>query len=327
MYVLSGVIHFPLRSIDVYSIWLLKAKAFYLAKGFPLEFFRNIGYSHPQYPVLLPWLSSLIYRLFGEVNEYYVLIFYPFVYVLILFLAYKFFTKFGLNKLASIFFVYLYSMFSPLLAQAGRHHAGTADIILTLLFWIGINIAFDIVKNKKTNLVWAIALIVAVASQVKLEGVFFVWLILFLPLPNRQKLFWAILAIIPSILWFNIRTKLAIPATFVFVIPSFGITAERTIIVIQEVVREMLNIRNWYIFWIIFALQAIVQKSKDKFFNVTVQLSLILIFLMFFSVYLLAEIDPRDYVPSSIDRIMLQLSPFWFSIFVHRSKMLLNRIK
>jgi hypothetical protein len=186
-YVLSGAIHYPLASIDVYSIWLLKAKAFYVYNGFPLEFLQNIGYSHPHYPVFLPWFFSLIYKIIGGVNEYYVLVLYPFVYLVILFLACRFFTKIGLSKTISLFFVYIYSMLSPLLAQGGRYHAGLADIVLVLLYWIGILVAYEIARKKGSNFVWVLVLIVAIASQIKLEGVFFAWTILFFRINNNNQ--------------------------------------------------------------------------------------------------------------------------------------------
>lgn len=108
LYVLSGVFHYPLQSIDVYSIWLFKAKAFYLF-GFPnSEFWRNYSYSHPHYPVLLPVVFSCIYKLFGSLNEIYVLIIYPFLYLLILYLFYKLFLRLNLSRQASLFFTYIY---------------------------------------------------------------------------------------------------------------------------------------------------------------------------------------------------------------------------
>src|SRR3989337_4053195 len=92
-YVLSGAIHYPLRSIDVYSIWLLKAKAFWVSDGLPLEFLKSHLYSHPQYPILLPWLFYQLYKIVGGVKEMYVLALYPFIYLAILLVAYKFFLE------------------------------------------------------------------------------------------------------------------------------------------------------------------------------------------------------------------------------------------
>ena len=74
-YLISGVIHFPLRSIDVYSIWMLKAKVFYLNEGIDWEFLKNTDYSHPQYPILLPFIFYQIFKIAGAFREIYVLIF------------------------------------------------------------------------------------------------------------------------------------------------------------------------------------------------------------------------------------------------------------
>lgn len=323
-YVLSGVIHYPLIGIDVFAIWLLKAKAFYVYGGFPLEFLREIDYSHPQYPVLLPWFFYLIYKLIGSVNEFWVLIIYPFIYISIIFITYKLSFKMGLGKLKSLFFAYIYSMLSPLLAQAGREHAGSADIVITLIYWIAVFVAFLIHKNK-ANLVWAIAMLVVIASQIKLEGIFLVWLLVFLPIKQRQKIFWVCLSVLPAIAWIYLRVSLGIKSDFGFFAPSFLEIIRRVYAIIVNVIIQMLNIRNWYIFWPLFWLLIFIQKTKYKFIKMIIQPSLIVMVLSFFVPYIFADLDTGPYVSSSVDRIMLQLSPFFYLIFLDRTSILLSK--
>lgn len=327
LYVVSGVIHFPLRHVDVYSIWLFKAKAFYVYQEFPLSLFQNISYSHPQYPILLPWLYSLIYKTVGVVKEIYVLALYPFIYVSILYCAYKFFIKLGLKSNQSLLFTYIYSMLSPLLAQAGREHAGMADIILTLLYWIAINMAFRLKENNKFLPLGLFALTV-IASQIKLEGLFMVVLFIFIPIKNRNKVFWMSLSLIPTLLWFYIRNKFAIPSDFTFIVPSLTLFLKRLTIVVFEVIREMVNIRNWYIFWIVFWLTTVIQHIKDVHIKRLINPSLIVISLLFLGVYLVGEVPmgTRNYVSSSADRVILQLSPFIFSIFVHKVHLIVGKV-
>lgn len=90
LYVLVGAWRYPLRSVDVYSIWLFKAKAFYLESGLPVKTLSNphYSYSHPYYPLLLPFTFYLFYSLLGFVTDSRILFIYPFIYALICILVY-----------------------------------------------------------------------------------------------------------------------------------------------------------------------------------------------------------------------------------------------
>lgn len=317
-YVISGVIHFPLRSIDVYSIWLYKAKAFFMMNGDVIATLRSMEYGHPQYPILLPFLYYQIYKAIGAANEFYVLFLYPGLYSGILFLSYKFFLKIGLNKPTSLFFVYLYSMFGPLLAQAGRMHAGTADIVILFFNWIIVLLAFKIAVEKRLESSLLIALLVAISSQVKLEGLFAAAIFLFLPLTKSKKLILILISILPTIIWFRIVNFYNIRPDFGFFIAGLGDLVTRTFIILIETAREMVNIRNWYVFWFLFWISLFAQKGKDRFLKTTVAPTLFIASFSFLASYLLADIDTRSYVSSSVDRLMLQLSPFFYVIFVER---------
>jgi hypothetical protein len=326
IYVFSGVIHYPLRHIDVYSIWLLKAKAFFIYGGFPLEFLKTVGYSHPQYPVLLPFIFSLIYRFAGGVNEYYVLAAYPFVYLIILYLAFKFFIQLNLSKTQSLFFVYLYSMLSPLLAQGGREHAGMADIILTLIYWLVLILTYKIIREKKKKLLWLIIALIAIASQIKFEGVFLTWIIFLLPIKMKKKILWGFIAATPTIVWMIMRNHLGIPQDYRLGFMGLTQIIPEVLIVLRVIVVEMLNIRNWYVFWIAFWSLMIIQRSKDRLVRKIIEPTLLLISLSFIVMYVLIQLDTAAQVSSSVDRIMLQLSPFFYSMFVHRVKLLLRNV-
>ena len=154
-YVLSGVIYIPLQSLDVVGRWLFKAKAIFVEGGMPFKTLNNPDFFlfHPHYPLLLPFLYSLFYFLIGRVWELPILLLSPIYYVLILRLAYTALKKIGLTSLQSLVYVYMYSMLSPLLAQAGRMHAGMADIIIVLLGWLVVYL-WQIAKSTvKTTLI------------------------------------------------------------------------------------------------------------------------------------------------------------------------------
>ena len=134
VYAFIGAYFYPLASIDAIGIWLLKAKFFYLSGGFPLEFLKNpvFTYSHPHYPLLLPFVFSVFYFFLGGMRESFIIFIYPLTFIAILVILYKLLRESGIGQVLALTFTYIYSMLSPLLALAGRKHAGEADIFILL---------------------------------------------------------------------------------------------------------------------------------------------------------------------------------------------------
>ena len=71
----------------------------------------------------------------------------------------------------------------------------------------------------------------------------------------------------------------------------------------------MSNIRNWYIFWIVFWLTEVIKQNKNDFIKILINPTLIIISLMFLGVYLVGEVPmgTKSYVSSSVDSVILQL--------------------
>jgi hypothetical protein len=123
-------------------------------------------------------------------------------------------------------------------------------------------------------------------------------------------------ALIPFLVWRGIIAYYKIPNDFYFLIPSLKEMAVRVFDIFYYTLREMIKINNWYIFWPVFACFIILVKSKDRFLNKFVLPSLELMSTAFFLFYLFLSVSPAIYVPPSIDRILLQLSPFYYLLFV-----------
>jgi len=234
------------------AIWLFKGKAIYLDNGLLSQILKlpKYFYSSPDYPLLLPFLFSIIYKLAGGIREIYVLLLYPFFYSAILILVYKT-LKGKTTTTVALFFTYLYSMLSPLLAQAGRGLAGNADIVLVFFSWLIIYLVFT---RPSKNFIFYISVIAAVSSQIKTEGLFLATPLLFLPNSRCRKISFLSLAVFPFIFWI-IMTKIIIVTPFTrFFIPSFAQLLPRIFIIFSGLIKEMLNVKNWYIFWPIFSL-------------------------------------------------------------------------
>jgi hypothetical protein len=322
IYAFVGAYFYPLSSIDAVGIWLLKAKFFYLSSSFPLEFLKNISfvYSHPHYPLLLPFIISVFYFLLGGVKEQLIIFIYPLTFIAILFILYKLLRKLDFGQILSLTFTYVYSMFSPLLAQAGRKHAGEADIFILLTNLLVVFIALKIFKNKHKNLgTFLIVLIIMIASQIKLEGIFLIVTLIFLPITRKTKLIAGIISLIPFLIWNFAAFYLRLPNDFGFLIPPLKEISFRIFAISGYVLFEMIKVNNWYIFWPVFVLSIILIKTKNDFLRKFIIPSFLVISALYFGVYVFSSISPEGYVPSSIDRVLIQISPYfflWFALLI-----------
>lgn len=321
LYVISGVINYQVRSLDVYAIWLFKAKILYFAQGDALYIIKNLEHSHPHYPLLLPYSFYLIAKFIGNFSEFWILIFYPLVYFAILLIVYKALLLTNLKQTMAVILTYFYSMFSPLLAQAGRGHAGSADIILTLIYWIIIYTALKIKKgkNEKTHLFLIVALIM-IASQVKLEGAIVSVIVLYLPINKELKLKSFLISLVPFLLWQAYYRYFGFEASFGIDVNNVALFTDRLSVVVVETLKEMVNLKNWYIFWPIYWYLLFSIKKVSSLVKNTVQPPLAIMVMIFILNYLFSTLDTQSYISSSIDRIMLQLSPFFYIIFSDKIK-------
>lgn len=315
LYAVSGAIHYPLQSIDVYAYWFLKAKNFYVNGILPLTNLNIYSYSHPQHPILLPIIVSFIYRIIGGVKEIPVFLVYPFIYLAILFSAYKFFRKLGVNETVSLVVTYVYSMFSPLLAMAGRKHAGEADIFITLINWGVVHLVFNYLKDKKIKWLIATSVLIMVGSQIKTEGVITAVIFLFIPIARNRKAILLFVSMLPAIIWNLIVIKAPLIRDFGWMFPGGFSTIKRIGEVFYYTLVEMANVRNWYIFWPIFWLSFLFGRKENKTILKVTTNTVLAIGVFYLANFVFSTFTPLEYVPGAMDRILIQFSPFILGSF------------
>ena len=323
LYVFSGVLNYPFRSMDVMSDWLLKAKVLYMSPTFPFVFFQDWSYmaSHMQYPILLPLLFSFIYRIVGSVSEISVLLFYPVIYAATLALCYYTLRLLQINTTQSLLCTYVYSMMSPLLAQGGRGHAGNADIVITLIGWAVLSLLLQ--HRRRFLHILLSSLLIGIASQIKLEGVFLISILFFTEIPKTVKVIALCVSALPAVLWMNFVQIHGFASDIGYRLVSIREVFTRLAIILTGMIREMANPRNWYVFWPLFLLLLFVRERVHPFIKRTVLPAMLSMIMAYIAAYLFAyftktEINITKYVTSSMDRILLQLSPFYFIYFASK---------
>jgi hypothetical protein len=322
LYVFSGVVRFPVRSMDVLSDWFLKAKVLYMDSQFPQPFFYDWEYqaAHMQYPLLLPYAIATVYKVYGQISEVIPLVAYPFIYAILLCVAYHSLKFLVQDSTVALGFTYVYSMLSPLLAQGGRGHAGNADILIALFGWITIFLVFAMIKSKRLGVLLSLWVIcVGVASQIKLEGAFLIATLFFLPLPVKKKIPAISLAILPALIWMQYVQNMGFASDIVYKIPSITVILQRIGTIIVGITNEFSNFRNWYILWPLtllgLYLKLPVHAYVRKLLPALAIMGTAYIGAYVFSFFARTEIDTYRYISSSIDRILLQLSPIIFLFF------------
>lgn len=330
VYVTTGAVVYPLAHVDVWSNWLYKAKAIYLS-NWSFTFLPQWSgeFAHPQYPLLLPVLFAGIYVVYGGVNEVVVSLLSPLMYGLSIWLGYVLLRRLQFQRLAALVLMYVYSMLSPLLAQGGRFHAGMPDLYITVLYWIGLHLLWllhrAVAKPSKRKAMWALILVSVLASWIKLEGCLLSLLILCTPYPTKQKLSYWLVALTGLLSWQAVRLYWLIPSSYGLALPDLLELIGRLRIVIQSVVVEVFaNWRNWYWFWWLFGFLYVGVKPARTWVKKTIQPLWWLLVVSLAGIYLFSTVPTTGYVSSSLDRLLLQISPIWLVLFADRLLVLMD---
>lgn len=323
LYCLSGAVHYPLTSVDAVSIWMMKAKLFYYHGVFPLNQLNSFHYGHPQYPILLPLFFSLIYKITGGVNEMYVIMLYPFTYLTILYLCFKTLRLIGIRYNIALLFTYIYSMLSPLLAMGGRMHGGEADIFIVLGVWLVLLFTFKYSKDKKDKWLYLMVFVIVLMSNIKMEGVFITTIFLFIK--HKKKYFLLLLSIALLAVWMLLSRRF-VTSDLGYQFYELSELVRRTINTLFYMVKEMLNFRNWYIFWLLSSMVLLVGPIKNRPFKMYILPTLFMISILFVGNYVFSVLAVSGYVSSSMDRVLIQLSPFYFPIFAYKTSSLIDKI-
>ena len=333
-YVAVGALRYPVHHIDVWSHWFYKPELLSVCKPTIQElktksdmFLINV----PEYPLF----STVIYFVFRVLlpDPQYALISLigPIMYVIVLVVAgFTLLNIFRMQQVEkryrSVFTlasVYFYSMFGPLLAQGGRLHAGMVDIWLTLGYWL---ILFISVTGRRAfATLWVLA---AILPQIKREGVLVVLLFLFLPffsgkMTPLQRIILMMITLGSYLIWQVVFGLTGIDSTVSMLLYSIPEIGARAWGMVLEVSKELLNFKNWYLFWVVFAISGfrfdMVPKKNNKTSLLFRLNTIFFLFLMSVVViYLSSSIPIQGYLESTFDRLLLQVSPIWFSIFLLR---------
>jgi len=129
----------PISGWDAWAIWFLKAKAFFISDGIPSSHFFSTTYHHPDYPLLVPLAIVWEYVVLGGIDDQTAKIIFPLMLLALLVIFSATLSKetnrtTGLSFAALLAITPLFVMHGGGLAGAGDY-VGYADLALSLYFF------------------------------------------------------------------------------------------------------------------------------------------------------------------------------------------------
>jgi hypothetical protein len=325
-YVLLDSLSLPFTAWDAWAQWGYRAKMLYIEKTFPFHPWAELPWfnaSHLDSPVLIPFLEAYIYFFLKEVYEPLVRVFCSFYYIGIIALFY-----YHLRKQFNISFA-LGSCFCLATIPNFLRMASSGYMEVPLIFYItaGILYIWKYLKEKDNSFLLLGSLFMGLGTWVKREGLS-IWAALFLSSvmiclllrPNiNKKRFLFVISFIPLLIyspWFIFLNFLGLKAPY-FKTPFqdlVNLAKERLPLILSTWSRNLSDIRQWNILWIVFILSAIwflIKRSEKlkSFFLFIIIFQTVFDFIIFimFPANLLGDIRVR--ILQCVDRLILDVAP------------------
>ena len=161
----------PMWSNDYIAIWGLKGKTAYAAGALPPRLFEDpaLGFSHPEYPMGLPFLYAGVSFLTGRWDDHAMALLFPIFQAATLAALYGWLRRRGASRGVALFAAALLACFEPLYSA---YMTGMAEVPLSLgllLFGAALTDSLDGEPGALRRLAAASALITATKN----EGLFF----------------------------------------------------------------------------------------------------------------------------------------------------------
>lgn len=301
----------PVTAWDGWSSWLLRAKMFFIEKGVTPGTF---AYIPSEYPVAVSLMSTFLYLFMGKLDDKSVLLLYPAFYIALGLLFFSSLTLITGKKIALLFTFLLLSI-QNVIRHSGRFEAGQADIILGFYAFASLMLfsLYSKVKNLKTLLLLQMFLVIT--SLIKDDGIslvlFIQGILLFLILKRKSytHLLLFVVWLLPFIEWQLFKTKLVLPSA-----PSYignTLHLDRIPLIFVEFAKEFLNIGNWNLVWIAFAISVVIYITSIKRNLRYLPYYGIVIFqiCVYAGVFLVTSPDPHHHIPNVINRAFLHIVP------------------
>jgi hypothetical protein len=312
----------PLYEWDAFAIWGLKAKVLlHEGLGLKSDYFQNhnLTYSHPEYPLLVPYLMSGA-CLAGNHHEFFYKIIFPFFYLAFTCLIYTA-ARWKLKRAHALFITAIFASTPALVRWSG---AGTADMILSFFYAGSIIYLIKFFDDDEFHNLMISVLFSLFSAFTKNEGLPLVMiniaaLTIFTSTPSlKMKKLKAPVVYISAFLilylpWLLFSLKIPkLHENYLgnITVAKFAANIGRLPLIIHEMGSQFLSLKNWGLFWILMSVAVIVGGRLFK------ERAVILLwcmfvghFLLYALVYIISPYAFPELISQTIDRLYLHLLP------------------
>jgi hypothetical protein len=162
----------PMWSNDFLAIWGLKGKMIFASGGVPWRLFdsADLGFSHPEYPLGLPFLYAGISFLTGRWDDHAMALLYPLFQLATLAVLFGWLRRRGAPRIAALFAASILANLEPLYSGS---LAGLAEVPLACLLLLFGTALADGMESAEAGTLRRLALAAAMMAATKNEGLFF----------------------------------------------------------------------------------------------------------------------------------------------------------
>ena len=296
----------PLSSWDGWAIWLLKAKMFFID-----------GFVNPQayhllkenYPYVVNLASTFLFSALGEADDRAVLLlFYSFYFFLIASFFFTLKKEIGLKK--ALFFTFLLSSTQNLIRHGGRFEAGYADLALGFYIFADFTLLLRFIKSRAYQDLILLSIFLGITGLIKEEGLVFVLIsqavltyYILAKFKNFKLLLVSLLWVIPILDWqlYKILNGLSYS-----LYANSAFHPERILPIFIEILKEVINIRNWNFLWLsfLFGLLIFAKYGKRRLVYMLIGFQV----LSYLAVFLISPYEPSAHVKNVMDRLLLHIA-------------------
>lgn len=329
----------PVSGWDSWAIWFLKAKVFFIEGSVPAGFLidPSFGYSHPDYPLMIPLAVSWIYTVIGVADDSIARLIYPLQYGALLALFY-FFVKAASGVRTALVFTALLSLTPILVMHASGlavkvgglytgDYAGYADLALSACFMGSASFIYLYLRDGKTSQFLCAVLFLSIGAWTKNEGLTFAMiglLILWIGSVKTGKragyLIAASIAVFAVFVapWAVYKAGLGIGSEYAgragLAVSFDGLT--RLPVIIRYLARELFLLTGLFSFtwWLWMAGSLINIRGQIKLPILSLNVLALGQLGVYVFVYMITPADLEWHLQTSLDRLSLQLLPLFLMI-------------
>lgn len=309
--------------------WEMKARYAFLSGGvIPSSYYSSAGraFSHPEYPLGIPFTELWLYLWMGEPNQFWVKIIFPLFYAACAPLLALLVARLSGKRWIGLTIAALLPFVPSISASPGGVVVGYVDFPLSVFYLVALGCLFFWFKTDDHAYRFIFAACSALLPWIKSEGII-LWAVLvllgFALSVSKRRIPQFVLSIAPGlVLIFAWRIFLKIVHVWPpsdFSRPSFSLlrnNANRLGEILTTLISELSEPVHWSIFWLLAGVAVVYLIGSRKLEKLVLALAVILPIILYSATYLFSTWPSYTaHMTSSMPRLLLHVMPAgWMAI-------------